>query len=103
MARPRKPEKELLENLGLKITPALKAAIERESEALEITPGTYARQLLQIGWRAREGAPVAKNPREQKLIDAFNAMPINRQEDILAIIDALQIKDRSEPAVALID
>lgn len=87
-----KKDKELLELIGIKISPTLKQAIEEESKALEIPPSTYARQLLSLGWRTRHEAPVAKNPREQIMIDRFNELPMHKQEDIMVIMEALRDK-----------
>ena len=94
MARPTntKKGKESLENVGVKIDPSLKKAIEEESSALGITAGTYARQLLMTGWQVRHQAPISKNPREQILIDLFNDLPIGEQENVVAMVDALHKK-----------
>lgn len=87
-----KKEKQSLALLGVKITPALKEAIEEAGEALGIAPSTYARQLLMIGWRSRHEAPVEKNPREQVLVDRFRELPVTAQEDIVAMVKALHQK-----------
>jgi len=99
MARPTNTRKgkESLENIGVKIDPALKKAIEEESNALGITTGTYSRQLLITGWHSRHNAPIAKNPREQILIELFNELPINDQEIVLAIIEAINNRARTAP------
>ena len=94
MARPTntKKGKESLENVGVKVDPSLKKAIEEESSALGVTAGTYARQLLITGWQARHQAPIAKNPRELILIELFNDLPIGEQENVVAMVEALHKK-----------
>lgn len=87
-----KDVKESLELMGIKISSGLKDAIEKESDSLQIKPGTYARQLLILGWKSRHEAPVAKNPREQILIDRFSELPIDQQEDVVAIVETLYKK-----------
>jgi hypothetical protein len=94
MARP-KHQKESLENIGVKVEPALKKAIEDESSALRIAAGTYARQLIILGWQSRHGAPVTQNPREIILINWFNELPIPEQENLLTIAEALHKKHAS--------
>jgi hypothetical protein len=85
-----KANKASLENLGVKVEPSLKRAIEDEGKALGIAPGTYSRQLVVLGWQARHNAPVSKNPREQMLINLFNELSVEDQERVLAIVQALQ-------------
>jgi hypothetical protein len=100
MSRP-KNHKESLENLGVKVDPTLKKAIEDESKALRIAPGTYTRQLVILGWQCRHGAPVAQNPRERMLMDWFNELPIIEQETLLTITEALYKKHARKSAESL--
>ena len=84
--------KDSLELLGVKVDPALKAAIETEADALGIAMSTYARQLLITGWRSRHEAPVAKNPRELILTELFNNLPLSEQENVITMVEALHKK-----------
>lgn len=93
--------KDSLELLGIKIDPALKRSIEDEGNALGVPMSTYARQLLIIGWQARHNAPISKNPRESILIGWFNELPIDEQENVLLITEALHRKHATAHAPTL--
>jgi hypothetical protein len=94
MARPKNADKkkESLENIGVKVDPLLKRAIEDESGSLRIAAGTYTRQLVELGWQIRHELPIAKNPREQILLSWFNELPIGEQENVMAMVEALHKK-----------